>query len=456
MVRLRQHFWEILITALLISGLFASCYPLKHSSNIVAIERKGRPVAVNGEIIKKPSSTDAYQQQISHLKDSLTRVIQQGKVDTVLLYLHGGLVDLRGPIGIKRSERILDSISNHSPSTFPLFLNWESGFGSCYREHLFKVRQGHVLTDVEGVFSAPFVFTYDLFRALARYPRNVMYQAAHDFKDLEWLSWRTRNAHAVRDTLLQLSTDSSFTIVYGDDTRSCTRKAGALAVHAVAFPVKYTIGLVALEWLGVNAWANMQRRTTMLFRPQYEFGRSYSKKKDVVIGSAPQGVAVPFFELLEHVKQVDSNVVVNVVGHSMGAIVACEAFQTLPNLRVNNVVFMAAACSFSDIERSIIPALSKNQNMRFYNLTLNPEAEARELTIGSLLEQIDNFYEPISHFRDRTFGKYENAMCTVHVIPESLRNRVTIKSFPFDKGYPKEHDGFVYKPIRFWLPTFWR
>ena len=431
-----------------------NCTALKHSPSIIAIDGNGLPVSVEGKKIKDTSTNQSLDKQYALLKDSLIGLIQTQKIDTVLLYIHGGMVGLKGPMGIKRNERILDSITSNSPSTFPLFINWDSGLLSCYKQHLFKVRQGHVLTDVEGVLSAPTVFAYDVVRSMIRIPRNVMYQGAHDFKDVEWLSWRTRNADRVKDSLLNAS-PKSFEVVYGNDERKIGTRLKAFSLQIPLTPIRYTAGLFFMELLGVNSWDNMKRRTTILFRPQYEFGYSYSKKSEVVLHSEPRGNVVPLFQLLKDIKAVKSTVVINLVGHSMGAIVACEAFKTFPELEIDNVVFMGAACSFDDVENAIIPALKRNENMRFYNLTLHPEAEAREITVGSLLEQIDNFYEPISDYRERTFGKYENAMCTVHIIPESLRSRVTLKSFPFQKGYPVMHDSFVHKQYKFWRPVFW-
>lgn len=445
---------RILIILLSCQFILMSCNTLEHATNIIALDGESNPVSTSGKRLKCLADSSLYTIQLTTIREELRAKIESKEIDTVVLYIHGGMIGLKEGWGIKRSERILDSIQSQSPSTYPLFINWDSGLLSCYKDHLFKVKQGHEIKLTEGIIGAPFVFTYDVVRSFVRLPRNALYQLSHDMRDYEAFSWRTRNAHRVKDSLIS-NPSLGFHVQYGDDTRGAGRKLFSKVVHGGLSPIRYPVGLTLMELFGVNSWSVMKRRTTTMFHPQQEFGSSYHPEKEIVITSNPQGAAIGVFKILQLVKEIDSAVVVNIIGHSMGAIVACEALQTIPELTIDNVVFMAAACSFEDVERAVLPAMQRNRKLKFYNLTLNPDAEAREITVGSLLEQIDNFYEPISNFKERTFGKYENEMCVVHVIPESLRNRVFLKSFAFAPNQPYMHDSFTKNKFNFWSSSFW-
>ena len=60
---------------------------------------------------------------------------------------------------------------------------------------------------------------------------------------------------------------------------------------------------------------------------------------------------------------------------------------------------MAAACSIKDFQAAVIPYLHDHADTKFFNYTLHPVAENLESHgygfggTGSLLNQIDNFYE---------------------------------------------------------------
>jgi len=165
---------------------------------------------------------------------------------------------------------------------------------------------------------------------------------------------------------------------------------------------------------------------------------------------------------------------VTVIGHSMGTIVLNEFirnYETYPNLKIKNIVYMAPACSIRDFERSIIPYLSseRGKDAHFYLLTLHPWNDAQESNVagliprGSLLEWIDNFMTTPSTPMDRTLGKWENIIQATHIIPDNVRSRVYIKGFPVGDNWedgPQTHgefDDFRAGDLkrRFWDKSFW-
>src|SRR6516225_5133917 len=101
-----------------------------------------------------------------------------------------------------------------------------------------------------------------------------------------------------------------------------------------------------------------------------------------------------------------------------GRLVTDEMMINFPDLPYQNVVFMAAAGRIRDFKQTTEPVLRTHRckDLRFYNLSLHPEAEARDLEvsgaapIGSLLEWIDDIFEtPVTPI-DRTLGKWQNVV----------------------------------------------
>ena len=142
--------------------------------------------------------------------------------------------------------------------------------------------------------------------------------------------------------------------------------------------------------------------------------------------------------------------------------------RNFPELRVRAIVYLAAACTIDDYRASVLPYLARHQETRFYNLSLHPSAEEGEwqkkyLDLpprGSLLVWIDNFLSDPSSPLDRTLGSWDNVLQVVHVIPQALRARTSLRMF--DVGVsrpgpvePETHGGFSDPRTRFWCPQVW-
>jgi hypothetical protein len=151
---------------------------------------------------------------------------------------------------------------------------------------------------------------------------------------------------------------------------------------------------------------------------------------------------------------------VNLIGHSMGTIVACEILQRFHQLRVDNAVFMAAACSIRDFKQKVVPYLEEQhlreqllglppgteQKTEFYNLCLhdfgeNAEKNPGNLDLsqrGSLLTWIDRLFEKPESENDRTLGRWTNALLATDDIPGSIMGQITMKAFGRDRTYNGE------------------
>jgi len=162
-----------------------------------------------------------------------------------------------------------------------------------------------------------------------------------------------------------------------------------------------------------------------------------------------------------------------IIGHSMGAIVACEMLERFHRLAVDNVVLMAAACSIRDFKDKIIPYFQEQElradfakvapgqtklyapliKTHLYNLCLNDTAEHIEPNPGqldlsqrgSLLTWIDTLYQSPESENDRTFGRWVNAVLSTDDIPSNLLDRISIKSFGMDR--PRKENSTVYTEV---------
>ena len=140
------------------------------------------------------------------------------------------------------------------------------------------------------------------------------------------------------------------------------------------------------------------------------------------------------------------------------------------DFEIDEIVYLAAACTIGDFESSVIPYMKQHLGTKFFNLTLHPRADARELykydaaPRGSLLEWIDDFASNPSSFMELTLGKWNNAIRAWHIIPEEIRNRVTLKGFgiedpkfnTIEKNKPQKHGEFNDAAQHFWKPEYWK
>jgi len=185
------------------------------------------------------------------------------------------------------------------------------------------------------------------------------------------------------------------------------------------------------------------RRTQTAFRKPSEFdirARQDSVAVSEAMRASPSGALSIFLrkfsnELKFLESQSDVKYEITLIGHSMGAILLNDMIRMFNDLPYKNIVYMGAACSIRDLETSVIPYLQKDSTAQFYNLSLHPLAEKREINYGdipsrgSLLAWIDNFYASPQTHLDRTLGQWQNIIQATHIFPESVKGQVTLKAF---------------------------
>lgn len=433
------------------------------------------------------------------------KLYRAGAVDRVIIYIHGGL-NFIGSAGVKACElthAILDD------RAYPIFIVWNSNLFGTYGEHLFGVREG-VSDRKFGIATSPLQLVADTGTAAARFPLAFTKLIRNDIYQLHPETFqRYRQALSRFDSLNNvclIDETGQIKVSMGSDQRGNLKKLEDTASWATWLGARASTTPL-IDTLGASAWFNMIRRTRVMFERESSFvdeqvsARFGREQADPYQSLAAQrdlrwlsrmGALRYFFERAEARLAVFPNhhPSITVIGHSMGAIVAGEMLTRFPGVPVENLVFMAAACTVNDFKIKVTPYLAAHPT-RFFNLCLHSFNDAAErepferpeiAPRGSLLVWIDSMFDtPISE-DDRTMGRWENAMLATDWLPGNVASRTTIKAFgrdrlsdtaivpiPYERDKPKSdrlaeprhHGDFtaygatVQPSYRFWRPYYW-
>ena len=374
----------------------------------------------------------------------------------VLIFIHGGLntFDDRTQRAILHSYLISQATIGNGERYYPLFINWPSGLDETYWEQISNIRQGD--EKARAIVTFPLYFLSDLMQGFARLPATW-----------EKTNFREIGTKIFGDIKEKCDAEGDFpeTIICEEKhDRDLWVRAKRVATFIPLYPIRLFASL-PVDSFGKTAWVNMLRRTQTMLRNPEEF--KY-RNKSFVIKEEFNGtghLAIFLRELGARLKT-EPEYSLTLIGHSMGAIIANQIIRAFPDLPYKNLVYMAAACSILDFEHSVIPVLLKakeKQDIHFYNLSLDPHAEAREYTVkglgptGSLLEWIDDFYTDPPTLRDRTLGKWRNIVVAKRMFPKKALHRMTFKVFNWDEDHsPIQHGDFTELKRCYWDPVFWK
>lgn len=443
--------------------------------------------------------------------DSMVAAIRRNPSDTLLLFIHGGRVPLRG--GAEKSLELIPGIE--ASGYYPLFIVWDASQWTTLGWHLTRYRHGLDYGSARSVVMLPFVLTSDLIGAVGRAPFTL----GHQLGDLCRNSMRgLRGSGRPSDAscpLIKPDVDERNRLKpIEDSTRAALvarrvgekrRAAGAVTpssprsgspgvswgeynisageqilrgtTSVLLLPIKFPVG-VLVDGLGTGAWDEMVRRTTAMFRPGTELRGP--AQEGLPPARSPSGAAGLLLSALDSMVRVDSarRWRIILVGHSMGAIVANRILREYPQLPIVRIQHLASAASVADVESSVIPYLRRRTDATFETATLHPFAETGEyqspkpigwladvvVPRGSLLEWIDDYFEKARSPFDRRSGKWNNTALGLHIFPEDVRGRVTIKAFgvgdPEDAGtrfarHPARHSEVADAALRFWCRDYW-
>jgi hypothetical protein len=425
-------------------------------------------------------------QPLYNYLDAMFAEIREKKPCEIIIYIHGGLNNIDGAIA--KCAALADMFNeqdNNEQCKRRYFIGicWNSNLMPTYGQHLFGVREG-LHQGPKAIATSPAMLIADVGGAAARLPMNL---ASFLWQDAYTVNPRgfTRRKLADRRYKQVLKSAKhtklkSLTVGDASDQRPLALRVGSdFGRWVITYPVKVPSTLF-LDLLGVQSWKNMLRRTRTMFERESEFIPMLEYEDADVLKNyvkPPPPDTVTFLDMLNYTGRKgamwhlgnylasgkaawtpEERSKITIIGHSMGAIVACELLQHFHALPVDNVVFEAAACSVSNFKTNVIPFLEE-QNLRtqiatlpekdspdvvkthVYNLCLHDDAENAEKNPGeldlsqrgSLLTWIDTLYQSPESENDRTFGRWVNAILATDDFPSDVLDRITIKEFGRDR-----------------------
>jgi hypothetical protein len=360
-------------------------------------------------------------------------------VRKILIFVHGGLT------AVESADQ--DAVNETGPAedgrSYPIYIDWDSGFTSSYGEHVTAVSQGIKAYNQLWARSllSPFYVVADIGRAVTRIPEVwseevitdsqtastdlASVQKRNDGHPLHWLDYAPEDISVqtfkrldalYADEVLHHPGLNAVDLCNDPERRQIMLSIGTTdttkgellglgAMYAATIPPKFGLSWV-VDGLGGPSWDNMIRRTLLIVdgSPRNDAtARRFRKRAsfenpDNPLAQEPVGPALLLIDkLADHLQRISQEYKdrgqappkyeVTLVGHSMGSMVINELlFRKCheSDVEFKNVVFLAAACSVRDCARCVVPYLRAHPATRFYNLCLHPTADLQERDAGDL------------------------------------------------------------------------
>lgn len=406
-------------------------------SHYIMVHKEGFPLdreehALNPEAFKKEyieailCGIDRYVSEVWNRKSSLVQTPR------LLLFVHGGLNPLQ--TGFDRIGKLLNPKDDGEKrkyllgrsSYYPVFINWNSSFGSSWGDDNFVIRRG-TRDKLGGFLTSPFVLLGRLAESLLTSPREWWYQVDN------W--WKSREESRSPD---ETKVESALDVV---------RYWGLLPVRELTLP--------AIRGFGTPAWEMMKRRTDLLLARTLQSngyategaGRTLIMALAARIPKGEDGKPLKGWWMTR--EGAKGPLEITLVGHSMGTMVLDRLLRASPEVHYHRIVYLAAASSLEDFEISVLPYLTNHPRTEFWAFTLSERDETSErkafdfLERGSLLVWIDNLFERELTRSQRRFGRYRYyCEAEYHRLPESYLSQVRVVQFHGHEGQPREHGEF--------------
>lgn len=484
--------------------MLASCAAPGPGAHIVMFEADGGPVDPTrtpwsggyARLDPKPdapprSSYDAY---LDTMMAGLTKHVEDTGRKRVVVFIHGGLNTRAGTVARARalSPEILGDTGSDALAAdpaYPIFVNWRSSLTTSYGSHLLWVRQGGALFgngndwgdnawDAVQFLFAPVVLAADIVRGVLRLPMVTVHQLE---EATEWLGAGRSperedadraakcfvNRHLLGTEELALEAHA----VKGERSSGVRlEEVGGVLRWFILIPIKIVTTTI-VDIAGTGSWNMMKRRVGLLFEPEAARDPGRAERE-------PYGLRRFLVRLAE--RQLELDLEIDLVGHSMGTIIANRILVesaregdlrveedgelTLLVPRFDDVVYLGAACSVAEYENASFAYLHRNPETRVHHVVLHPDNEVGEATAwdlaprGSLLTWIDDFLALPLTPADRAAGRSTNLLPALADTPVELRERISIRVLPWDvDGLPQSHGGFndVSATWAFWRAACW-
>ncbi|MCB1163068.1 hypothetical protein KDL67_10315 [bacterium] len=472
------------VLALVASALPAAAYTPEETSylrrHVVLVDGRGRPLdPATGKRLDAPGSTLTFESHLDSLLGNIRRQGESGHRD-VLLFVHGGLNSFDG----SRERALRVGPAMEEAGYQPLFLIWSSNLLVGLKDQAARARNDvHVNPVLNGLYFVSLLPSV-VVRGVGRMPEVYPLQLSEDLSTMSstFFTWQTdvrRIYEAAMEDAKRGEADRLEMSWPIDDRPGKVRMFGRGALWARTFPLRIVTSPFITE-LGASAWHSMRSRSQAMFRRPDEFtyqkgDSSGLRRYDGGGGGGLTRYVNAFADSLASARQQGRDYSLTLVGHSMGTIIISEVLRRWPELPYSRIIFMAAACSIREAEVGLIPALRRNHSLEFYNLSLHPEAESREMNYGdlphrgTLLTWIDNFYSTRESFPDRTLGRWNNIALATSIFPDDVRGQVHLKAFglgrnpsprpddrllPYAPGYPGPQRHGDFSDYAFWSDDF--
>ncbi|MSO93585.1 MAG: hypothetical protein EXQ86_09335 [Rhodospirillales bacterium] len=414
----------------------------------------------------------------------------------LLIFAHGGL----NSFNAARKQAVEQAPLMRKDGYYPVFMIWRTGPLATYWDQIAHVRTGDVSEVPSPTF--PLYLAGDLGQGFARAPVNLKNQFKRYWRSevvqdeaFEIDEKKVGENHGNPDSIYY---NVTLPKIFQDKRVIDAESVFKETLYFLLMPVRGVVTIL-LDPIGKTAWENMVRRALSSIHRAAEFLVCEDDKDDASRCAAQKKVEQrdyphgsggfsKFFQELEDcfAKRATNEakgsgrdcllgtygvnalegVKVTLIGHSMGTIIFNELISLYPGIPYENIVYMAAASSIRHFMDAIVPLIrdqaKKEDGVKFYSLMLHPLAEARERSVhqgaapsGTLLEWIDEMYEPSVTPLDRTLGKWRNIRVAKHLLEEDAKPRIKFKIFGFDKNDPVEHGQFNDMKYCYWRPAFW-
>lgn len=432
--------------------------PLQLTNHMIYIDRSGRLLdpASKQQVIDENTYVDKLLANIEAAKKA-------GEITGITLYIHGGLNRWRDAMS-RASTRSGCMLADQK---YPVFIGWDARPVSNYADHLFRLRRGKSESLLWGIASSPFVLLEDITRSVVR----ILPSYYKEVTNPGLVERQISRPEQLQDMLA--GDQALLSPALSAQARLLTTGEGVSSSYisylSALNPGKL-IGAPLVDGLGSGTWSSLLRRTAFVLdrREVYERSNLSSSEAD-----RAKTAATHFLDALRARSSTTlQGVELTLIGHSMGTIVATHILARHPSLKIDNVVFMGAAAPLRSLEDVVSPWLARDQEAKFYNLSLDPDLEVSEKRLwdlaprGSLLHWIDETLASVNSFKDRTAGDWHNISHTAREIfsvsrPDSaaapsVLSQVYLTRFGVGKERgPQTHgdfDEYCFWHTDFWLP----
>lgn len=431
-------------------------YPAHISGHILPVKPDGRLSTIasiidDQDVAARVPNADA--DPLNEIHKALLDEIAEAKAERrkakhILLYIHGGLNTRKE--SLRRAADLLLNPNGLPADYFPIFVNWQSDFGSAYGDHLTKIWQGEEANWRWVWFiKAPVYLGTDVAKSVVEAPK----------------SWLVQGIHGGQSLFNNFDCDPEKGVSCVPPNFDYECRSDREAPWLVPQLAKVATTPMVVEF-GRPAWVMMLRRTQTLFWTSDAMGLNsgddeqyaQNNRGDDCDGCGGLNLLAKRLAKL----QKSYHIHISLIGHSMGAIVANRLVAEAPEIRFDNIVHMASADS---IDNTL--ALTFNymrtpagKGAQFYALMLQGDRENREVRVhglvpsGSLLTWIDNMFTDPPTSQSRRAGRWSNMERFMSQIPADISGRVHFTVFAEKAaGHPLNHGDFG--NCRFWTKPFW-